>query len=482
MGGGRAGAGGHHRQAMSNFTAPGLRRRAAGAVLLLAAATAVAQPWPRYPPNPTAPPVFEADNPEGLIMAGVRTEVRHAWKRPVHWRSSTQLFPAIDARVTRPGAAEQQAIARTLDALVAVLRATPTGSKGEGFWVNDSRSVGFVDVIRLPPGAPLARWPLEYESRLFPFYHEDLLQGGTWRTSIRGETESIGFAFNRHPRAMRQPVIAKEPAPAPDREPVELHLRPRITDTFAGMPVYERDLVVVARPGRDPWAPVALGRALRALMPALQQDRDNAEQRLAQLREKNAQLQAPAWEEAERERFEKTNGSLRESRPTNYAARLASLEHYLRVTRADAAAKADPQRDAAGAWYWNPVDAHEAARRQLAALGPAQAAQPACWVAVAEAPGADGRYAARGDLVPVGSTPGCREVVEANPAYFDTTLPRTAPQLLTFDLGRCLTRIDGGRLVIPPVTRFDTPPQGCHRHRTMWNEADWPAIVALVVR
>jgi hypothetical protein len=459
----------------------------AGLVFSLAAACAWSQQIPRYPPNPTGPPEFAADNPEGLVFAGVRTDGRHAWKRKVHWRSSTGTPAPSSPLVPRASAAELQAMARTLDALVAVFKATPTGSQGEGFWVNDARQVGFVDLHRAPPGAPPARWPMEFESGLFPFYHEDSLQGGQWRLSVRGETESTYFSFNRLPGGLRQGPIAQEPASGPDRVPVELFLRPRVTDTFFGLPVYERDLLVIARAGRDPWAPVALGRALRATLPLFQQDRETAERRLASLRAENDKVQAPAWEQAQRDEFEKNNGALRQTRPSNYAVRFANMERYIGVVRAEAAAKANPQRDATGAWYWNAIDAHEAATRQAAALTPAQAAAPACWVEAPNQPAAngmkpsEGRYAMKGELVAVGSVPGCRELVETNPAYFDLNLPRTAPQIMSFGFGRCNLGLRDGLLIVPTPSRWDAPPQGCHRHRTMWNEADWKAIAALVV-
>ena len=460
--------------------------RAGAAALLLATGAALSQQIPRYPPNPTGPPAFEADNPEGLIFAGRRTDGRHAWKRKVHWRSSTDTPAPSSPLVPRASAAELQAMTRTLDALVGVFKATPSGSKGEGFWVNDSRRVGFVNLHTTPPGAPPGRWPMQFASGLFPFYHEDDLRGGTWRLSIKSETEATFFSFNQMPGAVGQTPIAQEPATGPDRLPVELFLRPRVTDSFFGLPIYERNLLLIARPGRDPWAAVTLGRALRATLPLFEKDRENAEQRLARLREENDKLQSPAWEQAQRDEFEKNNGALRETRPSNYAVRLANMERYIGVTRAEAAAKANPQRDAAGAWYWNPVDAHAAARRQAAELTPAQAAAPACFVEAPSQPGADGikpsegRYAMRGDLVAVGSAADCRELVVTNPSYFDLNLPRTAPQIMTLDVGRCHLGLRDGLFIVPTPGRWDSPPHGCHRHRTMWNEADWKAIAALI--
>jgi len=59
--------------------------------------------------------------------------------------------------------------------------------------------------------------------------------------------------------------------------------------------------------------------------------------------------------------------------------------------RDKAAAEAHPKRDAAGAWYWNPVDAHAAFARRLSALTPAEASQPACFTPFASSAESQGR-------------------------------------------------------------------------------------------
>ena len=85
-------------------------------------------------------------------------------------------------------------------------------------------------------------------------------------------------------------------------------------------------------------------------MGALEKDRKTADDRLAGYETALETVMSPAWEAQKRETFEKQNGELRTSRPSNYGARLRSLEHELTVTRQDAQAKANPQRDAKGAW------------------------------------------------------------------------------------------------------------------------------------
>jgi hypothetical protein len=454
-------------------------------MLVVGGAAMLGQQVHPYRPGVEAPPEFAADDAEGLVMSGPRGDGRYAHKRKVFWKISQGSPLLADRRVPAHTAAERQAMTRTLDALTGILEATPSGSQGEGYWVQDSRHLDYVDVFRTPPDAPLARWPLTFDTALFPFYHDDTLRNGTWRLSVAGETESVRFAFNRLPDNLPREVLARESAVG-DREPVEMYLRPRVTDTWAGWPVYERDLLVVTRPGRDPWAPVSMGRALAATLAEYEKDRKTADDRLATLKQKHDEVRSDAWEQQMRDTFEKNNGALRTTRPSNFTTRLASLEHEIRVTRERAAREANPQRNAEGAWYWNPVDALDAARARLAALTPADAAAPACYTLAPTQPRTDGsrpdagRYATKGDIVPVGSVAGCRDIVVTNPYYFDTSLPRTAPQILTIGFGRCAQVRDGAIVIDRRWTR-NTPPHGCYRHRIMWSEADWSAITALVV-
>lgn len=191
---------------------------------------------------------------------------------------------------------------------------------------------------------------------------------------------------------------------------------------------------------------------------------------------------APAWEQQKRDTFEKQNGELRTSRPSNYAARQRSLENELTVTRQDAQAAADPKRDAKGNWSWSPVDAHEEAVRTLAALSPEQANAPACFIELSAAERSNGRYTMPGSIVPEASRPGCRQIVRTNWDYFDLTLPRTPganpPHRRIWPLRdgeRQHARVQANEYV-------DSPPQGCVQHAQMWREADWAKIAALVAR
>lgn len=453
------------------------------AFVLTAVVAAVGQPAQPSRENPTDPPTFAPDDTEGLVLSP-NPEVRYAWKRKVFWRTEIES-PILHAGVPAATAVERAEMTRVVDAVVALLKATPTGANGEGFWILDGRQYRSSDAFTVPPGMALARYPLHFETGIYPFYHEDVLTNGAWRKSIKGETTSSYYSFNELPGFLHQPIVATEPA-AGERNPVELYLRPRETARLGGFPVYEHGPLFIARAGRDPWTTVSVGRAIKAALPRYEKDRDDAERRLADLKQRNVDIQSDAWEKERRDYFEKTSGPLRTTRPSNYQARLASLEAEITLQRQKAAAAADPQRNADGLWYWNPIDALERATK-TAALPPSEAAKPACFVPASDTRRPDGgrdnlgRNAATGEIVAAGTVEGCREIVITNHAYFDLTLARSAPQsLLVSKVGRCAEIANVTLGTLPRVTDFDAPPEGCYRHLPMWNELDWTSLAALV--
>jgi hypothetical protein len=100
-------------------------------------------------------------------------------------------------------------------------------------------------------------------------------------------------------------------------------------------------------------------------MPLFEKDKATAEQRLADLRRKNDDTQAPAFEAQMRAHLEKYSGQLKATAPEKWRIREQSMMRELQYNRDRAAKAADPQRDADGAWYWDPVDAHADAARRI---------------------------------------------------------------------------------------------------------------------
>jgi hypothetical protein len=447
-------------------------RRLALVLAVLATATAAAAQYPKQAPT------FAPGDTEGLVVSP-NPRIRHAWKRKVFWKVSPEPGRGTFKLIPPHTAAERAQMTATLNALTALLEATPNGSNGEGFWMMDARTLDYFDPFVLPEQTPLGRYPLTFASGFFPFYHSDVETKGTWQLSVKGETESAYFFFNRLPELLDGSALLTE-ARSGDRPPEAFYLRPRVTATWQGLPVYEGQALVITRQGRDPWAPVPLARALKAAMGGFEKDRKTAEDRLAGYKISLANVMAPEWEAQKRATFEKQNGELRTSRPTNYAARQRSLENELVVLRQQAQADANPAHDAKGAWYWNPVEAHANAVRQLAELPLAEAAAPACFVELSAAERSNGRYTMPGSIIPEASAPGCRQIVRTNWDYFDLSLPRSTAQLLFLrEFGRCVT-VSNDRLVAKPIARWDVPPQGCVQHAQIWREVDWTKIAALV--
>ncbi len=113
---------------------------------------------------------------------------------------------------------------------------------------------------------------------------------------------------------------------------------------------------------------------------------------------------------------------------------------------------------------------------RLAALTPAEAAIPACYLPAADK---DGRYVAQGEFLPDTGNPQCQPLVTDNLSYFDK--PRSVPQLLWVNaFGRC-AKLDNGRLLARSQYRSPLPPQGCQIHLRFWAELDWNRIAALLV-
>lgn len=419
---------------------------------------------------PQAPPQFAPDDTEGLVM-WPNGRGRYAWKRKGHWQS-----PPLIARNGRPAApAEVAAMTATLTALGDTLKATPTGSTLTGFWVKESRGYLSRPAIDLPPGVAPTSVPFHFETGVFPFLIEDVLTNGKFVQANAGETESIYYEFNVLPGKFSRSPVATETNPA--GQSLEFYTRPQIISRFAGFPVYDGQDLVITRQNRDPYAPAPLGRVLKAALPLYEKDRASAESRLANLKTENAKTQSPEYEQRMREQLEKNYGSFRTSSPSRWQTRLTSMENELNYNRELAAKKANPQKDKEGSWYWNAIDAHAEASRRLAALTPADAARPACFLKAADN---NGRYAIKGDILPAGQNPQCEELVSDNYAYFDPKLPRTAAQILrVHSIGRC-AYVTEGKPSQSPVRRQDVPPQGCYKHVPMWQELDWTKVAALL--
>jgi hypothetical protein len=421
-------------------------------------------------------PGYDPNDPEGIVNHA-NGWARFPWKRQGTWTAKPVHNPyGRYQEVPVASAADVQRMNATLDALTALLRATPEGADPRGYRMNESRTFGYYNPAEMPPGVSAAKQPFIYSSGFFPFYLADIKRNGVWAPDPSGETESVYFYFNRLPGKMSQKVVASEPRPG--IQPVEFYTKPEVKTTFAGFPVVDGQDLLIVRGGRDPWAAVPYGRVLKAAMAGYEKDRQTAEERLAGLKKKEAETMAPEYEQQMRAHLEKYSGEFRTSNPAKWKGREEGMLRELAYNREKAKKDANPQRDKDGNWYWQPVDAHAEAAKRLAALTPEEAAKPACWV---EAANEQGRYAVRGSVLAMGMHPQCREVVMDNYDYFDAKLPRNAPQLLLVrSLGRCAKVVDGKLVGPPPHKDTVFPPQGCQRHVPIWQAMDWQKVAGLL--
>lgn len=435
--------------------------------LLAGALTGMAQtvPLPEQPP-------YDPNDPEGLVTYPNKSG-RYVWKRKGAW-TVAPLAPRAGETAVAPAA--RQAINSTLDKLSAMLRATPEGNSLLGWFMEEPRNYYQANPHDLPAGLTPGALPIQFEAGFYPFYLAEDLRNGSYVQVRGGETQGIYFVFNRLPGPQRQTVVAQEKNG--DRAPVLFFTRPSAKTTFGGFPVLDGQELVITRAGRDPYGPVPYGRALRAALPELEKDKASAEQRLARLKQKEAETLAPAYEQAMRDHFEKQSGAFRTTNPKKYSDRQQSMERELAYNREKARQEANPQRDEAGNWYWQPLDAWNDAQQRLANLAAAEAPAPACFQPALKE---QGRYAMKGRILPLGSAPDCEPLVMQNYAYFDPKLPRHVPQILVVSMfGRCFD-VQGDQLVPRrlPVKSL-APPQGCYRHVAMWQGLDWGQVAGLL--
>lgn len=426
-------------------------------------------------------PPFDPNDPEGLVTnpGGLS---RYAWKRAGTWTvgaltsPSSNNFPKV---VPNASPAEHAQMKATLDGLTPILRATTEGAHPIGYFMKESRTFFYRDPYSVPQGILAGSVPLGFATAFFPFYIADTLINGKFVQDKAGETESISFRFNQLPSLVKQPIIVKE-QPRDTGGEVLFYQRPKTTGTLGGFPVLDGDVLLITRAGRDPWTPALYGRVLKLAVAALEKDRLVAENRLDGYKKTNTETQAPAYEQKMRDSLEKNYGNLKTSAPHRWATRLASMERELAYNRDLAARRANPQHDKDGNWYWNPIEAHAEAAGRLAALTPADAAKPACYLAASDP---DGRYDLKGTIHISSATtdPKCEPVVTDNYSYFDPKLPRSAPQILTVGIGRCGEVLNGKFVAyVDPRVRM-WPPQGCMRHAPIWQEMDWSKVAALLV-
>jgi len=392
------------------------------------------------------------------------SNVRYLPDKPGYWQP--RHYMAEQDHGAGATVAERQQIDANLNAIQAVLMATPTGANPVGFyylpapmWVSSGRTR-----------------PILQGLGIFPLAFVEFRKQGVWTLDMHGETSSVEYSLNNLSEIERvSSKVFEETGPKGAEHPI--YTAPTAVGSLGGFPVYG-DTLFITRPGRELFVPVSVEHALKAAMLVYTKNRDAAEHELVQRKQLNQDFkanEADDYEQKELAKFEKQWGYLQATNVQDYEEHKRQwMAPVLRQRQEHEAAAAPPVRgNPDSEWYFNAIDGYANAQARLASLSPEEAASPACYEAV------DLRlpYAMRGEIRSSTGDPACLPLVETNPNYYERTLPRSTPQLLTVtSITRCAKL--GDATLVP--TSVDIEGGGCPVHAKMWQELDWQRLADIL--
>lgn len=220
------------------------------------------------------------------------------------------------------------------------------------------------------------------------------------------------------------------------------------------------DQFVLKRHDKPLWVPMSVA---DALAPVIKIRRENFEKRrdgYAKDQADFAEWQTPAKRAERRTDWQKAAASM--PKGAEFIAQMEKTDEQLEALKKSQLAPGGPVDKSVR----EAETAFKAADAAVQRLSPEGHAEPACyddkWTAI------DERFRAKR-----GAPSSCQALVTVNRAYFDTTLPRTAPQLLVLNLyERCLTA----------QSMANTKPGGCVTNRKVIESLDWNAVRAWLNR
>jgi hypothetical protein len=411
------------------------------------------------------------EGPEGLVYNKDWPTRRLPTKRKGKWDAwSVKGYPGNGGQPVTLTPAETAQVEAHLKKIAEVVESTPYAKAQIGWYAN--RSAGWIRTRFATERFPLAKLPVESYYALYPFHLMDKLvtRNGerVWTPDWSHETTSIRYEVNGRIPGPREDVFREN---QDDGHTLIWYADARPEGDFYGFPVYS-GRAVIARKGRDLFRPVPLPRAAAKLLPLYREDAKTAEERLRTLEQKRAETESDKFVRDTMQEFEQEYGSWKTTRAREYEQRRKIRLDWIERARREAREEATPKEGlAAWAWYWTPKRALEAAERLAKE---ADGTKGACF----EAASSDsGLYKSRGWLRATGGA-ACKPVMEANPEYYDASLPRTAPQLITagpvdgcIDLKTKAPLLDslGGSI-----------PHGCNVHRAIWAEMDWAKLASVL--
>jgi hypothetical protein len=378
------------------------------------------------------------------------TESPGVWKP---WKGLTAIASARKEQAATP--ALVKAFEAELLALNAILQRAPSVSPPTGFSVETWGSLDNYRQVEHAPGQPPpGRLPLmgAYTFGAFPIFEYE--RNGTVIREDTGETALQDFAINQITRPLGERGGPREWGQVDH----DAFLRPLPRGEFAGLPRYG-DALVIARDPAALWAPLTLRAALDIVVLARQAAVEAARERVDAVTRELAAARDPE-RRAQRQRDAEA-GAVHFPDPKAFLAQMAEV---WRKEEASLAADLEPSGGAATALA-EATAALAEATSWISALSPAEQAAPSCF-----AEGA-GTLRTRFRAAPA---PGCHPLVRPNYAYFDPSLPRSAPQVvLITGFTRCFDTAD------PDNRGANAPgPHGCRANRALVETMDKDAIRA----
>lgn len=380
-------------------------------------------------------------------------QVRYRVNDPGRWRP--WKFTAIPSARSAAGAtaAEVQAFEARLVELGQILRRAPVVAQPVGFVVGTH---GYLAQYSVAPGQPAGRAvPL---AGGFGFGAFSLFEYDRDGKTVREEgiaTELLYFEINQIQALSYSASKPTEWGPLN----TEAFIEPSTDAGFAGHPRVGTMFVIRKNP-KPLWVPISLGDALQPVVPLRRDEfehrRDAYEKQVAEF----ATWQTPAARAARRADWQKTAALL-----PNGAEFLKNMEKSDREIE-----PAMRERLAPGGVEAKSVAAAEREFREAdaahAALSAEERAAAACYDTTASPLAA--RFRAARD-----APRSCRALVKPNWAYFDATLPRSAPQVVMLSMfTRCVSA----------QSLKETNPSGCTVNRKLVETLDWDAVRAWLDR
>ena len=369
------------------------------------------------------------------------------------WKPFSAIASARTEQAATP--ALVKAFEAELLSLNAILRRASGVASPIGFSVETWGNLAGVRPAAFAPGQPkVAALPLAggLTFGAFPIFEYE--RNGKMIRSDTGETALQLFLVNQIGRG----VIDVGNVPEWGAIDHDAFLQPLPQGEIAGMPRYG-DGLVISREGASLWTPLSLRAALELVAKARQITVDEAQQSVDTQTARLAVVRDPAWRAQRMKDAQQAAATM-----PNKDAFLKQVEESIKVEEAMLMKEVSPESGSGK----NLADARRAVAEVTAAIEALSSAEQA----------AGACYAARGTTLrekfrPLPST-GCHPLARPNYAYFNSALPRSAPQVVIITpIARCFDTADRNNRAAN-----DPSPAGCRANRALVESLDKAALKA----